>query len=145
MAEEVGRKLLEYVPEVIVENGGDIFFSSVRPVTVGVYAGGSPLSGKVGFKAGGAGQPLGICTSSGTVGHSLSMGRADAAIVTSRSAALADAVATAAGNLVQGPGDVERALAFALGVPGVLGVVIVAGARMGVQGQIEIVATQQGS
>ena len=42
--------------------------------------------------------PLGICTSSATVGPSLSFGKADAVCVISKSATLADAAASAIGN-----------------------------------------------
>jgi ApbE superfamily uncharacterized protein (UPF0280 family) len=73
IAEFVGKELLEASPEVIVENGGDIFLKSQKDRTIGIYAGKSPLTGKVGLDIKGKDTPLGICTSSGTVGHSLSL------------------------------------------------------------------------
>jgi len=106
IAEFVGTDLLAFSPEVIVENGGDIFLKSLGKRTVGIYAGKSPLTGKIGLEISGQDTPLGICTSSGTVGHSLSFGKADAVIAVARSATLADAAATAIGNLVSQPGDI---------------------------------------
>jgi len=83
--------------------------------------------------------PLGVCTSSGTVGPSLSFGRADAVTVISPSAAIADAAATRIGNQVKNRGDINRALAVAPEIEGVLGVVIIMGDRVGAWGEVELV------
>ena len=80
--------------------------------------------------------PLGIGTSSGTVGPSLSFGRADAACVLADTGALADAAATAVANRVRAPRDIEHALEAGLAIPGVRGVLIVAGGRLGVRGRV---------
>lgn len=85
----------------------------VEALNVAILAGKSPLSGKIALLVEPEENPLGISTASGTAGHSFSKGRADAAVILSPSAALADAAATAVGNLVQGPADLERALALA--------------------------------
>ena len=79
LAGRAGRHLSALSLEVIVENGGDIYLSITRPATVALFAGKSPLSHRVGFNLDPALSPLGVCTSSATVGHSLSFGRADAA------------------------------------------------------------------
>lgn len=101
IAERVGRRLLDQSAQVIVENGGDVFIRTARPVTVALYAGPSPLSMRLGLKVDSGRSGLCVCTSSGTVGHSLSLGKADAVCVLSASGALADAAATAVGNAVQ--------------------------------------------
>ncbi|MBC7324461.1 MAG: UPF0280 family protein, partial [Moorella sp. (in: Bacteria)] len=93
IAECVGRTLARYSKDVIVENGGDIFLRSTRIRRIGIFAGKSPLSYRLALEIRPDFSPLGICTSSGTVGHSLSFGKADAVVVLSPSAALADAVA----------------------------------------------------
>lgn len=138
LAEYVGRKLLQDRNEVIVENGGDIFMKNVEEVNVAILAGNSSLSGKVALAVEPGGQPLGISTASGTMGHSYSKGRADAAVVLARRAALADAAATAIGNVVQGPTDFEQALAQARIIPGVTGAVVICGEKMVLWGQIQI-------
>jgi ApbE superfamily uncharacterized protein (UPF0280 family) len=83
--------------------------------------------------------PLGICTSSGTVGHSLSLGSADAVIALSSSAALADAAATALGNMVKIADDIPAAVEKAQSIEGLYGVVIIVGNKMGIWGKVRIV------
>ena len=138
IAEFVGTGLLSSSPEVIVENGGDIFLRSLKRRLVGIYAGRSPLSGKISLEINGGDAPLGICTSSGTVGHSFSYGKADAVIATSASATLADAAATAVGNLIKKPGDVSNGIDFAKSIEGIKGVVIIEGDNIGFWGEIKI-------
>lgn len=140
VSQYVGEGLLKFSKQVFIENGGDIYFASDRDRVVGIYAGGSPLSNKVGIRIAKGMFPVGICTSSGTVGHSLSFGRADAVTVVSKNAYLADAVATAAGNMVKGPEDIKKALDFASGIEGVDGIVAIIGDRIGAAGQIELAA-----
>jgi ApbE superfamily uncharacterized protein (UPF0280 family) len=140
IAEYVGQRCRQHTPgEVIVENGGDLFVWVEQPLVMAIWAGASPLSGRVGITHTPRGVPVGICTSSGTVGHSKSFGLADAVTVLSSSAALADAAATAAGNLVKTGNDIESALKALSGIHGVLGAVIIKGARLGAWGEIELV------
>ena len=101
IAEFVGRELMPFSREVIIENGGDIFLTTSLTRIIGIYAGASPLGGKIGLEIAPDNTPIGVCTSSGTVGHSLSFGKADAAVLVSPSATLADAAATAVGNIIR--------------------------------------------
>lgn len=136
----VGQDLLTLSPDVIIENGGDLFILCREELTVGIYAGESPLSGHVGIQLPGSADPKGLCTSSGTVGPSLSFGKADAATILSASAVLSDAVASAVGNRVQTARDIQPALTWAQEVPGVQGVLIIVGDRIGVWGDMTLVA-----
>ena len=138
MAESVSRDLLELSQEVIVENGGDIYLATSRERTIGIYAGTSPLSLKLGILIEPEDSPLGICTSSGTVGHSLSFGKADAVCILSKSAALADAAATAVGNRVREGKDIDRGLEKGKEIEGVLGTLIIVGEKIGVWGNIRL-------
>jgi ApbE superfamily uncharacterized protein (UPF0280 family) len=138
IAEYVGRELLPSSPEVIVENGGDIFLKTLKKRLIGVYAGESSFTGKIALEIQPGETPLGICTSSGTVGHSLSFGRADACIVLSPSTLLADAAATAIGNLIVEASDVLRGIDFAQGVEGIKGVVIIKDDQIGIWGEVKI-------
>jgi uncharacterized protein len=88
----------------VIDNGGDIALVSDRPVRVGVHAGEAALSNRVAFVVPPQNAVLGICTSSATVGPSISFGMADAVTVFSRDVALADAWATAVCNAIR-PGD----------------------------------------
>ncbi len=139
VAESVGRALLEESEQVIVENGGDIFLQAKQGRMAAIYAGASPLSGKLGVRISRVGQPVGLCTSSGTVGHSLSFGKADAAIVLATSAALADAAATALGNRIQTADDIDASLTWLKRIEGALGGVAVVGDHIGAWGEIEFV------
>ncbi len=138
IAEFVGKELLELSPEVIVENGGDIYLKSATDRLIGIYAGKSPLTGKVGLEISGKDTPLGICTSSGTVGHSLSLGQADAVIVLSKSTALADAAATAIGNMIKVADDIPHGIEHAIGIKGLNGVIIIKDDKMGLWGKVKI-------
>jgi len=141
IAECVGTELSAFSPEVIVENGGDIYLRSSKKRVIGVYAGNSPLSGKIGLEINGRDTPLGVCTSSGTVGHSLSYGKADAVIVLSRSATLADAAATAIGNLIKEPTDIASGIELAKSIAGLRGVIIIIGSDMGLWGEVKVCQT----
>ncbi|MEN8134047.1 MAG: UPF0280 family protein [Thermodesulfobacteriota bacterium] len=141
IAEYVGRDLLKInaCDEVVVENGGDIFMQRRKDCIAAIFAGESPLSYRVGVRVPAESMPLGICTSSGTVGHSLSLGQADSVTVISPSTALADAAATKLGNEVGRGGDIGPALDVAATIPGLTGVVIVVGEELGAWGQVELV------
>ena len=138
IAQYVGEDLLEKSGEVIVENGGDIFLKIMRRRLTAIYAGDSVLSGKVALEIEPEETPLGICTSSGTVGHSLSFGKADAVVVCSPSAILADAAATAACNLIKTDTDVEKALKYLGSIDGVIGAVVIFGDKLGAWGNVRI-------
>jgi hypothetical protein len=138
MAESVGKDLLVSSAEVIVENGGDIFIQSAKELKVGIFAGKSPLSFRVGLKIPAANHGWGVCTSSGTVGPSLSFGRADAVCVLAPSASLADAAATAVGNIVGSSTDLPKGLEKAQTIAGLTGVVIIIGDKLGAWGEVEL-------
>ena len=139
IAQHVGEGLLTMSEQVIVENGGDIFMKAHRPLTVSAFAGTSALSGKFGIRIPLRHMPGGVCASSGTVGHSFSRGIADMVCIVAPSAGLADACATALGNRVGTPGDVEKAGRWAREMRGIRGGVVVAGDRMAGWGDIELV------
>ena len=144
ISEYVGKDLLAAgVREVMVENGGDIFLHRQKTSTVAIFAGQSPLSYKIGVEISGEAMPIGVCTSSGTIGHSLSFGEADSVTVLAASTALADAVATRLGNEVgearNGEAGIRRALNLARELSGIDGAVVICGKLMGAVGKVELV------
>ncbi|BCL59448.1 thiamine biosynthesis protein ApbE [Desulfomarina profundi] len=149
IAEYVGKELLRMgCGQVMVENGGDLFLHRTTECRVAIYAGESPLSNKVGLRLSPREMPLGICTSSGTVGHSLSFGRADSVTVISQSTPLADAVATRLGNEVREQGEardfgIKKVLETGLAIEGVLGVVVICDKLMGAAGQVELIKIEK--
>lgn len=124
IAEEVGRALLErgLTREVVVENGGDIFLALKKEAKVSLFAGDSPFSGKIALLIPPELQPCGVCTSSGKIGHSLSFGKADAITVVHKDTAVADALATAFGNMLKEGKDFKKVSAKAEKIEGLLGV-----------------------
>lgn len=138
IAELTGYELLKYSKEVVIENGGDIFIKTDSVRKIGIYAGNSPLSQKLALKIQPEQTPAGVCTSSGTVGHSLSFGKADAVVIAARDAFLADAVATSTANKVKTPRDIEFALNYASTIDGVFGAVIIIEDKIGAWGEIEL-------
>lgn len=138
IAQMVGEDLLHYSPEVIVENGGDIWAYVHEPATVSVFAGRSAFSRNLGIALTPAMSPCGICSSSGRFGRSFSFGKADIATIIADNAALADAVATATCNIVQCDSDCAKAVSFAKSISGVKGALVIYWDTMALQGNIEL-------
>lgn len=139
VAEFVGKEILKFSEEVIIENGGDIFLKSNKKRKVAIYAGDSSFSEKIALEINPENTPLGICTSSGTFGHSYSFGKADTALAVAKLVVLADASATAIGNLIQTKDDLPQGIKFAKKTPGLLGAVIIKDDKIAIWGKIKIV------
>jgi len=120
----------------VVEDGGEISAISDRPIDVALAAGNEPLSKRFGFRL--TEFPIGVATSSGRFSHAFSFGDAEAATVFCRDAGLADAAATAVGNVVKGEVDtgIEDGIKCGLNIPGVLGVLILYQGKIGTAGII---------
>ncbi len=86
----------------IVENGGDIAIINNKKVVCGIYSNNQVLGNKIGFKLKARKTPLGICTSSGKIGHSISFGMADSVTVLAKNASIADGLATRIANTATG-------------------------------------------
>jgi len=142
IAEYVGRELLPFSEDVIVENRGDIFLTSTKKRFIGIYAGDSSLSNRIALEIDPGDTPLGICTSSGTFGYSLSLGKCDAVTVLSHSTCLADATATAIGNIVKVKDDITGAIELTQQIPGITAVVIIFNDEVALWGQAKIVRVE---
>ena len=138
IAQFVGSDLLRHTEEVIVENGGDIFVKTKRPATVSIFAGTSRLSNKLGLIIHPDEMPTGICTSSATVGHSLSLGTADAVCIVAKSASMADAAATALGNRITNKSKLKSVVESMKGFKDIKGGVVITGKTMATWGEIEL-------
>lgn len=138
MAEYTGRALLQNCSQVIVENGGDVYIKSNKERILRIYAGKSPLSGKINLRITPDNMPLGICTSSGTVGHSKSFGVADAATIIAHDTILADCIATQTGNLVKDPDDLDAAIDYAKSIDGIIGALVIVGDKLATWGEVEL-------
>jgi ApbE superfamily uncharacterized protein (UPF0280 family) len=137
MAQCAGRAaLIAGAREFIVDNGGDIYIHAVEPVIIGLKTGTADLADRLAFSLQADDTPISICSSSGKMGHSMSLGECDLATVVAKDAALADAAATQAANLVRTIDDIDPALERIVGIEGVDGVMIVKGARVGLAGKL---------
>jgi ApbE superfamily uncharacterized protein (UPF0280 family) len=123
-------------PEAIVENGGDIYLAAASPVVIPVHTGTAEIGDRLAFALDPADTPLSICSSSGKMGHSMSLGQCDLATVVAQDAALADAAATEAANLVNTEQDVEAAVEQIAGIEGLDGVLIVKNGQVGLSGRL---------
>ncbi|HOP94360.1 MAG: UPF0280 family protein [Dictyoglomaceae bacterium] len=138
VSEFVGKNLLKYSSQIIVENGGDIFLSTKKERSVAIFAGKSPWSNKIGILVP-EDVTLGICTSSGTVGPSLSFGKTDAVVIVADSTIFADALATAVGNMVKSSDDIPVGIDFAKNFPEVQEIIIIVDDKLGAWGKFEII------
>ena len=111
--------------EAFVDNGGDIYLQTVEPVIIGLYPGKSEQIGRLAFSLQASDTPVSICSSSGKMGHSLSLGLCDLATVVAKDAALVKSV-----------GDVEPALNQVVAIEGISGVLIVKDGHAGLAGKL---------
>lgn len=141
IAQHLGKYLLSNgVKEVIIENGGDIFLKTKKTRYVSIYAGKSrALNNKLFLKIKPQASGLGICASSGTVGHSLSFGKADALVIIAKNTAVADAAATACANLVKSRADFAKAIELAKKIKGITGIIIIINNNIACWGKIEFI------
>lgn len=140
VAKYVAVELKKVYPyeEIIVENGGDIYAEAYLDMDIAVFAGQSPLSEKVGLHIPSSVFPLGICTSSGTVGPSFSMGKADAAMIVCKDVLLADSYATAVANKVKTIDDIPSVIDSVSSRYDILGAIIIKDEKMAVCGDFEL-------
>lgn len=139
-SELVGRYLIEKygIRELVAENGGDLFLKVEKPILLSVYAGNSVLSEKIAIEVPATETPLGVCTSSGTVGPSISFGKADAVVMICRNTALADAFATAFANRVKTKENVLQVINLVEQFPQILSAVIICDDKIGIRGMFEM-------
>ncbi len=139
-SEYVATKLKERYGcrEIIVENGGDIYAEFAHDTDVAVFAGSSPLSERVGFSIPATLSPIGICTSSGTIGPSLSFGKADAMMIVCRDVLLADSYATAFANKIKIAEDIEPVMHEIEQLPAIIGAIAIKDDKMGIIGKLQM-------
>ncbi|MFH2139069.1 MAG: UPF0280 family protein [Candidatus Omnitrophota bacterium] len=138
IAEFVGNDLLKYSKEIIVENGGDIFLSIKEPRRVGIFAGVNSIYNKIALRFTPEKTPCGICTSSGTIGHSLSFGSTMATVIIADSALVADGFATAIANRVKSDEDIPIVLERIKFERLIKAAVIITAKEFAVHGDIEL-------
>lgn len=122
--------------EAIVENGGDLFIHSDTEVTIGLYAGDNAIGNQLAFRINPQNLPLSLCSSSSTMGHSLSFGQCDLATVIAKDGALADSAVTLVCNLIKTEHDLTPVLNDVGAIPGIGGIFAVKNQKIGMWGQL---------
>lgn len=132
----------------IVENGGDIAISNNKTALCGIYSNNKVIENRIAFKIRPRNSPLGICTSSGRIGHSISFGVSDSVSVIAGSSSIADGLATRIANEVRGV-DSNEAISNALDVSEHYrdlfeGILIISGDNVGTIGRLpKLVKTKE--
>lgn len=141
VSQMVADAFVDQSPDILVENGGDVYMHSSRERLAALLA--DPESGaQVGLRLVPELFPVSLCSSSGRIGHSLSLGQGDLVCVLAKNGAFADAAATALCNLLAVPADVEFVLKRAqeLVPAGLLGVFAQCDDQLAAWGELELVA-----
>jgi len=138
IAEVVGRRILKECDECVVENGGDIFLKLKREPTVLIYTQNRYFKDNLTIKIKSKETPVSICSSSAKIGPSLSLGKADLAVIISRDGAFSDAMATKTSNMIKKSEDIEEAIEFSKN-KGVDGCLFIKDNKIGLWGKIELV------
>jgi uncharacterized protein len=139
ISEYIGRDISGLTQDFIIENGGDIYLRTSVDRVIQIHAGRSPFSEHIGIRIPPSALPRGVCTSSATVGHSLSFGKADAVCILGESSLFSDGLATYLGNIVKKKDDIARAIEEGQKFSGVTAVLIILGDQLGAWGELDIV------
>ncbi|MGL4606555.1 MAG: UPF0280 family protein [Eubacteriaceae bacterium] len=133
----VGEMIHPFSKELIVENGGDLLIKTKQERRIGIHTGSENFK-DLGIIIHPMKEPLGVCTSSGTMGHSLSFGKAETVTVISKNPTLADTGATALCNRIKTKDDIEKGIQWIKGIPEVMGALIIIEDQLGAWGEIEL-------
>ncbi len=135
----IGRKLMGEARTIIIENGGDIFIKSGHQVIAGIYTENIKLGDKLKLKIQPKNTPCGLCSSSGTMGHSLSLGKTDLVSVLASTTISADAAATALANRISEEGQIQSSIEEFKKMPALKGILVIKSSKIGLWGQMELV------
>ncbi|MCE5329062.1 UPF0280 family protein [bacterium] len=135
MAEELSKKN----SYLAIENGGDIYIKSRHDVIAGLFLKSKYFNNNLKIRIKKEFLPCGIASSSGTLGHSMSLGKSDLIVAVCKSAILADSAATAIGNMINTKDDIEKTLDYFKAFEKILGMVIIKDDKIGLYGKIELV------
>jgi ApbE superfamily uncharacterized protein (UPF0280 family) len=139
VAHYIGEKYYRTTKELIIENGGDLYVYSTQNKRILLHGGVDSKVKNLSIEIPKDQLPIGICTSSGKLGHSLSFGHCDAITVISKDTLVADAAATAFGNLLKNKGHIKNVLNYSRTFKDISGVIAIVDDEMGAWGDFEFV------
>lgn len=138
--EYLASYLQKYCEILIIENGGDTYIKAGRDLNVGIYVKNPDFKNRIALKINVENMPCGLCSSSGTFGHSFSMGKCDLAVVLAKSAITADAAATAFGNSISCEGDISGSITYFKKFEDIKGLLAIKDKKIGAWGAIEFLS-----
>ena len=127
----------------MIENGGDVYIKSGGPIEVGIFTKNIYFEDKLTLLVEAGQTPCGICSSSGSFGHSLSLGKSDLVTVLSKNATIADAAATAIANTINSEEDIDTAIACFSRYREIEGLIIIKNKRIGLWGKLQLAPVQK--
>jgi ApbE superfamily uncharacterized protein (UPF0280 family) len=123
---------------LIIENGGDVYIKSDKDIDVGVYLRNRHFADKIYLRIKADDMPCGLCSSSGSFGHSLSMGKSDLVTILAESTISADLAATSVANNINSPKDILKTINSYKTIKGIKGILIIKDDKLGIWGNIEL-------
>jgi len=137
--EFLSEKLNKYCGNLIIENGGDLYLKSKNDRILGIYVKNNYFRDGLSIRIKAENMPCGVCASSGTFGHSLSLGKCDLAVVVSKSAIIADAAATAVANSISSKDDILASIELFRNYRDIDGLLLIKDDKIGLWGSIELI------
>lgn len=139
VCDSIAREVSDECSFLMIENGGDVYIKSANTVKASLFTGSRYFPEILGISIGSGSTPCGLCSSSGMMGHSLSLGKSDLVTVVSESAAMADAAATAIANAVSTKPDIDRTIKKYIRYSQVKGLIILKDDRLAIWGDLQLV------
>lgn len=143
LCDHLAKSLTDRCSFLMIENGGDVYIKSNGPLEVGIFTKNAYFKDKLTLLIEAEQTPCGICSSSGSFGHSLSLGKSDLVTVLSRTATIADAAATAIANTINSEEDIDKAIARFKEYREVEGLIIIRNKRIGLWGKLQLAPVQK--
>jgi ApbE superfamily uncharacterized protein (UPF0280 family) len=138
LCDHLAKSLIDRCSFLMIENGGDVYIKSSDPLEVGIFIKNTYFKDKLTLIIEAGQTPCGICSSSGSFGHSLSLGKSDLVTVLSRTATIADAAATSIANTINSEEDIDKAIARFSQYGEVEGLIIIKNKRIGLWGKLQL-------
>lgn len=138
VCEYLAENLLNYCSRLIIENGGDVYIKTNRDINAAIYLKNKYLGDEIRLIIRAKNTPCGLCSSSGSFGHSLSLGKSDLVTALARSVISADGAATAIANSISSSADIQSSIDYYKDLDNLTGILVVKDNRIGLWGDIEL-------
>lgn len=138
VCEYLAQALFNYCSRLIIENGGDIYIKTNRDIISDIFLKNKYFKDRIKLLIRAGSTPCGLCSSSGSFGHSLSLGKSDLVTVLAKSPISADGAATAIANKINTPADIQTNIEYFKDLDEIEGILIVKDSKIGIWGNLEL-------